>query len=200
MTTPSESQATPLRVFGIAGSLRAASFNRALLRAARDLAPSGMEIATFDRVAEIPLYNADVESRGDPDPVVALKAAIAEADGLLFVTPEYNYSVPGVLKNAVDWASRPPASTVLKGKPAAIMGASAGMGGTMRAQYHLRQMFVFTETIALLKPEIMVPSAQDKFDADGRLTDSRTRELVGKQLAAFRDWIIRLRQVPASQR
>jgi chromate reductase len=183
---------TTLRVLGIAGSLRAGSFNRALLRAAQELVPEGMEIQTFD-IAPIPLYNADVEAKGDPEPVAALKTAIREADALLFVTPEYNFGLPGVLKNAIDWASRPPAQTPLRGKPAAMMGATTGQGGTIRAQMQLRQAFVFTQTIALLQPEVLVTKAHEKFDKDGRLTDELTRGFVKKQLEALRDWTLRLR-------
>src|SRR5947207_14536285 len=118
-----------VRVCGIAGSLRKASYNRALLRAAVELAPEAVQITVFDRLRDVPLYDADVEAEGDPEPVVALKTAIRQADALLIATPEYNYGVPGVLKNAVDWASRPPGSSVLEGKPAALMGATPGHGG-----------------------------------------------------------------------
>jgi len=183
---------TALRVLGIAGSLRAGSFNRALLRAAQELAPEGMDIRAFD-IAPIPLYNGDVEAQGDPEPVAALKTAIREVDALLIVTPEYNYGVPGVLKNAIDWASRPPAKTPLRGKPAAIMGATIGQGGTIRAQLQLRQTFVFTQTLALLQPEVLVTKAHEKFDQEGRLTDEATRGFVRKQLEALRDWTLRLR-------
>jgi chromate reductase len=181
-----------LRVLGIAGSLRAGSFNRALLRAAQELAPEGMAIRAFD-IAEIPLYNGDVEARGDPEPVAALKTAIREADALLVVTPEYNFGVPGVLKNAIDWASRPPDKTPLRGKPAAIMGASPGATGTARAQLQLRQAFVFTQTLAVPGPEVLVARAHEKFDKDGRLTDEATRGYVRKLLEALRDWTLRLR-------
>ena len=186
-----ESSRAKLNVLGIAGSLRAGSFNRSLLRAAQELAPAGMEIAAFD-LAPIPLYNGDVEEKGDPDPVAALKAAIRQADALLFVTPEYNFGVPGVLKNAIDWASRPPRGSVLQGKPAAIMGATPGMGGTGRAQMALRQTFVFTQTYALLSPEVRVARAQEKFDASGRLTDEKTRQFVGQLLQALAEWTLRL--------
>src|SRR5205814_8833807 len=123
---------------GIAGSLRTGSYNRALLRAAQELAPAGLELLTFD-LAPIPLYDGDVEAQGDPEPVGALKTAIRDADALLIVTPEYNYGVPGVLKNAIDWASRPPGQSPLNGKPAALMGATPGMTGTARAQLQIRQ-------------------------------------------------------------
>ena len=180
-----------MRVLGIPGSLRAGSFNRSLLRAAQEAAPAGMEIEAFD-LASIPLYNGDVEARGDPEPVAAFKEKIRAADALLFVTPEYNYGVPGVLKNAVDWASRPPGRSVLNGKPAGIMGASQGAGGTARAQLQLRQAFVFTQTIAMLQPEVLVAKAQEKFDAEGRLTDETTRGFVHKFLEAFADWVKRV--------
>jgi chromate reductase, NAD(P)H dehydrogenase (quinone) len=176
-----------VRVLGIAGSLRKASFNRALLRAAEELKPKEMEITTFD-LAPIPSYNEDVEKQGDPAPVAALKEAIRAADALLFVSPEYNYGIPGVLKNAIDWASRPPGKSPLNGKPAAILGASQGMGGTMRMQLALRQTFLFTKTHVMLEPEVYVARAQDKFDAEGRLTDEKTREFVGKLLAALVPW------------
>ena len=182
-----------LRVLGIAGSLRAASFNRMLLKAAVELAPEGMEIAIFEGLGEIPLYNADVEAQGDPAPVARFKEAIRGSDGLLIATPEYNYSMPGVLKNAIDWASRPSSAALLK-KPAALMGTSPGGGGTIRAQMALRQSFVFTETPALLRPEVIVPGAKEKFDAEGRLTDQKTRDQVAKQLKAFAGWILRFRE------
>jgi chromate reductase, NAD(P)H dehydrogenase (quinone) len=179
-------------VCGIAGSLRRGSHNRALLHAARDLAPEGMEVRIFDRLAEIPLYNQDVEAEGDPEPVQALKRAIAEADALLIATPEYNHGVPGVLKNAIDWASRPPRETVLAGKPTAILGASPGITGTARAQSQLRQAFVFTDTPTLTQPEILVYRAHEKFDEQGRLTDGKTREFVGRLLHQLADWAHRL--------
>ena len=177
-----------LEVLGIAGSLRQGSYNRALLCAAVDLAPDGMRIEVWDRLREIPPYDADVEARGDPEPVADLKRAIASAGALLFVTPEYNYGVPGVLKNALDWASRPPGGSPLGGKPAAILGATPGQTGTARAQLALRQSFLFTNTPVLLRPEVLVNRATEKFDADGNLTDEKTREYVGKLLEALRDW------------
>jgi NAD(P)H-dependent FMN reductase len=125
-----------------------------------------------------------VEAEGDPEPVAALKAAIRQADALLIVTPEYNFGVPGVLKNAIDWASRPPRGSALQGKPAAIMGATPGMGGTGRAQMQLRQTFVFTQTHAVLSPEVLVARAGEKFDASGHLTDEPTRKFVAQLLPA----------------
>ena len=181
-----------LVVCGLAGSLRAGSYNRSLLRAAQELAPEAMEIRIFDRVGELPLYDADVEAEGDPEPVQALKQAIEEAGALLVATPEYNHGVPGVLKNAIDWASRPARASVLDGKPAAIFGASPGVTGTARAQAQLRQAFVFTNTPVLPQPEILVYRAGEKFDESGRLTDEKTREFVAKLLVALADWARRL--------
>lgn len=183
--------ARPLRVLGFAGSLRQASYNRALLRAARELAPEGMEIEIFD-IAGIPLYNEDVESAGTPAAVEEFRAAIRAADAILVAVPEYNHGVPGVLKNAIDWASRPPRQSALAGKPAALLGASPGQTGTARAQTQLRASFVFTDTPALPQPEVLVFRAHEKFDAEGRLTDEATRVWVGKLLEALRDWATRL--------
>jgi chromate reductase len=186
--------ASPVRILGFAGSLRAGSYNRALLRAAQEVAPAGMTIETYD-LAPIPLYNADVEARGFPEPVVAFKAAIGAADAILIATPEYNHGVPGVLKNAIDWASRPARESPLGGKPAAIMGASPGMIGSARAQVQLRQAFTFTNTPVMMLPEIIVGRAKEKFDAEGRLTDEVTRKFLGTYLEAFRVWIERFREV-----
>ncbi|HEY2388575.1 MAG TPA: NADPH-dependent FMN reductase [Candidatus Binatia bacterium] len=177
-----------LRVLGVPGSLRKGSHNRALLRAAIELAPAGMTIEIFEGVGALPLYDADVEAGGDPPAVVAWKSAIAAADALLIVTPEYNYGVPGVLKNAVDWASRPPGNCVLNRKPAALMGGSPGGAGTTRAQLALRQSFVFTDTRTMLQPEVLVSRVHEKIDADGRLTDEPTRKMIRKLLDAFADW------------
>jgi chromate reductase len=179
-------------VLGFAGSLRAGSLNRALLRAAQDVAPAGMTIDTFDLI-EVPLYNADVEAAGDPPGVTAFKDAIRRADAVLFVTPEYNHGVPGVMKNAVDWASRPPRGAPLNGKPVGIIGASPGQVGTARAQSQLRQAFEFTNSYVMPQPEILVFRASEKFDADGKLTDEKTRELLGKYLVALHAWILRVR-------
>ena len=187
-----------IRVLGVAGSLRAGSFNRSLLRSAVELVPAGMEISTFDGLREIPPYDADVESQGDPSPVTAWKRAISDSDAVLFVTPEYNYGIPGLLKNAFDWASRPAGKSPLNRKPAGIMGVSGGNSGTARAQLALRQSCVFTETYAMLRPEVLVPRGAEKFDAQGRLTDERTREAVRKFLAAFAVWIERFRGKPVS--
>ena len=182
-----EPRTSNMRVMGFAGSLRAGSFNRALLRAAFEAAPEDLTIHIFE-LNDIPLYNGDVEAAGDPQPVAAFKSAIRDADAMLIATPEYNHGVPGVLKNAIDWASRPPSASVLNGKPTAIIGASPGMTGSARAQTQLRQAFNFTNTPAMLQPEILVARAHEKFDAEGRLTDDVTRRFLGKFLAAFVNW------------
>jgi chromate reductase len=177
----------PIQVVGIAGSLRAQSYNRALLRAAQEVAPAEINLTTQD-LTRIPLYNADVEAQGDPQPVVALKSAVQRADALLLAVAEYNYGMSGVLKNAIDWLSRPPKRSVLEGKPAALMGASPSMTGTARAQLQLRQAFVFTQTYAMLHPEVLVAHADDKFDAQGRLTDEETRIRLRALLEALVLW------------
>ncbi|HKY60002.1 MAG TPA: NAD(P)H-dependent oxidoreductase [Gemmatimonadota bacterium] len=177
-----------LIVAAFAGSLRAASYNRALLRAAVESVPSGMTIEILD-ISGIPLYDADVEEAGVPEPVAAFKRAIGAADGLLIATPEYNHGVAGITKNAVDWASRPPRGSPLSGKPVGIMGASPGMTGTARGQSQLRQAFEFTNSYCMPQPEILVARAGEKFDADGRLTDGPTREHLARYLAAFAAWI-----------
>jgi chromate reductase len=158
------------------------------------VAPKGVKIEIFERLAEIPPYNDDVEAAGDPEPVVALKSAIRAADALLIASPEYNYGIPGVLKNALDWASRPPDASVLKNKPAAIMGATPGMTGTARAQLALRQAFLFTKTYAILQPEVLVARAHEKIDPEGRLKDDATRSFIRELLESLVDWTFQLRQ------
>ena len=180
-----------LNILGIVGSLRQQSFNLGLLQAAQELAPSGVRIE-IARLHELPLYNADDD--GNPHAaVVAFKQKIVAADALLFATPEYNYSIPGVLKNAIDQASRPPGQGVWGGKPAAIMGASPGPFGTARSQYELRKVLGAVDMLLMNSPEVLVTLAQDKFDAQGRLTDERTRAHVAKTVQALADWTLRLR-------
>lgn len=179
----------PLHILGICGSLRTHSVNRGLLRAAIELKPEGMSIDTFDDLAHIPPYNADHDGEHLHESVVALKDAIRRADGVLFVTPEYNYSVPGQLKNAIDWASRGGMHSPLRGKPCAIMGTAPGISGTMRMQHHLRQILVFTDSPVLAQPEVILPKSAERFDANQNLTDASTRELVAKQLVAFSGWV-----------
>jgi chromate reductase len=182
-----------IRLLGIAGSLRQGSFNRALLRAVKEVLPTHAELDIYEGLKDIPPYDGDVEAAGAPPSVIALKEAIAAADGLVIATPEYNYSIPGVLKNAIDWASRPPAQTPLRDKPAGIIGASQGPSGTMRAQYHLRQVFVFMNVHAMGQPEVFVGSAKSKFEADGRLHDTATREHLAKWAEAYVAWVLKMR-------
>jgi chromate reductase, NAD(P)H dehydrogenase (quinone) len=181
-----------IRILGIAGSLRAASFNRALLRASKELAPDPLRIEVFD-LLPIPLYNGDVEAQGDPPAVTAFKQAIVQADGVLMATPEYNHDVPGVMKNAVDWASRPPRGAALSGKPVGIIGASPGMTGRARGQSQLRQAFEFTNSYCMPQPEILVFRAHEKFDAQGKLTDEKTAEFLRAYLTAFGEWVRRFK-------
>jgi chromate reductase len=180
-----------LKILGIAGSLRRGSFNAAALRAAQELAPAGTTIDIF-HIAPIPLYDEDVKVQGFPPVVTDLRARIKAADGLLLATPEYNYSTSGVLKNAIDWASRPPEQP-FDGKPIALMGASGGALGTARAQYHLRQMFIFLNAHVLNRPEVMIGGATSKFNAEGKLTDQATRDFLGTMLTSFKAWIEKLR-------
>lgn len=176
-----------LRVLGIVGSLRAASYNGWLLHAATELAPPELTITTH-ALAAIPPYNQDVETLGDPTPVAVLRAALRDAGAVLIASPEYNYGVPGVLKNAIDWISRPPDKAPLRRKPVAIMGAGRGGSGTMRMQLQLRQTLQSLEAYAMPKPEVAVPFCVDKFDATGRLTDEKTREHLRGFLVAFAEW------------
>ena len=180
----------PMRVAGISGSLRAGSYNSAALKAAIALAPEGMTIEPAE-IGDLPHYNDDVRLAGYPAPVQRFRDQLAAADAILFVTPEYNYSIPGVLKNAIDWASRPP-SQPFDNKPVAIMGASGGVLGTARAQYQLRQMLVFLNAFPLNKPEVMIGQAASKFDENGRLTDEPTAGFIRQLLEALRDWRSRL--------
>lgn len=182
---------TPITVLGICGSLRRHSYNMAALRAARELAPEGITVLIAD-LSTIPPYNDDIREReGFPASVEHLRNQVRAADALLFATPEYNYSIPGVLKNAIDWVSRPP-DQPFAGKPAAIMGASPGTLGTARAQYHLRQVGVFLDLHFLNKPEVMIGGAADRFDQDGRLKDEKTADLIRKQMDNLHRWTTRL--------
>ncbi|HEU4434863.1 MAG TPA: NAD(P)H-dependent oxidoreductase [Pyrinomonadaceae bacterium] len=180
----------PIVILGIAGSLRKESYNRLLLRAAQELSPEGARIETFE-IDGMPAFNQDEEA--DPHPrVVELKQRVRAADAILFVTPEYNYSIPGVLKNAIDCASRPYGDSAWSGKPVAVMGASIGAIGTARAQYHLRQAFVFLNMFPVNQPEVMVGNAQKRFDQEGKLTDETTKQLVQQLLAELVNWTKRL--------
>ena len=180
-----------LTILGIAGSLRKESYNRRLLRAAQELVPEGVTIETFDELDQIPLFNQDHEQNPAPK-VVELKQRIRDADAILIVTPEYNYSVPGVLKNAIDAASRPYGDSAWNGKPVAIMGASVGALGTARAQYHLRQMFVFLNMYAVNQPEVMLANAHQHFDEHGKLTDETAKKLIRQLLQELVNWTRKL--------
>ena len=173
-----------VRILGIPGSLRSASYNKALLRTAQELAVPGVEIATFD-LHEIPLYDADVEAEGDPAPVAALKESIREADALLIASPEYNRGTPGVLKNAIDWASRPPLASPLAHKPVAVMGATTGMSGTKNAQEQLRQALAFPGAFVVEGGELRVPEAFLKIDQREGAYDRQTRAAVKALLQAL---------------
>lgn len=177
---------TKLKVLGIPGSLRKGSYNLAALRAAQKLVPPDMELEIFD-LNGIPPFSEDDE-KNPPARVVELKRKIRDAGVILFSTPEYNYSIPGVLKNAIDWASRPYGDNAWSGKPVALMGASTGMLGSARAQYHLRQVFVFLNVYALNQPEVLIANAAQKFDAEGNLTDEKTKEIIKRLLNALVPW------------
>jgi len=177
---------TPLTILGIAGSLRKTSYNRAALRAAQELVPPGVRLEIFD-LEGIPPFNQDEEGP-PPERVGQFKQRIRAADAILMVTPEYNYSIPGVLKNAIDWASRPYGDNSWEGKPVAIMGASMGALGTARAQYHLRQVFVFLNMYPLNRPEVMISNAAQRFDEKGNLKDEETKSHIQKLLQALVAW------------
>ena len=176
----------PIKILGIAGSLRQASYNRAALRAAQRLVPDDATIDILD-LDGIPGFNQDLENQ-PPAKVVELKARVRAADAILFVTPEYNYSVPGVLKNAIDWVSRPFGDNAWDGKPVAVMGASIGAQGTARAQYHLRQTFVFLNMYPVNRPEVMISNAAQRFDQSGELIDQKSREKISELLQTLVAW------------
>lgn len=181
---------TPLRVVALAGSLRQASFNRSLLRAAQELAPSSLAIEIHD-LADIPVFNEDVERQGNPPAVTALQEAVRAADGVLIASPEYNNGIPGGLKNVIDWLSR--SKNPLKGKPTAICGASPGPVGTALAQAQLRQVLANTDTPVMPQPRVVIGTAHERFDAEGRLVHEQTRQFLTLFLESFARWIERLR-------
>lgn len=172
------------RILGFAGSLRSGSYNRALLRAAAEEALEGMSIEIFD-LANIPLYNQDVEDQGDPEPVAEFKEAISRCDGVLISTPEYQHGMSGVLKNALDWASRPAGRSVMKGKPVAIMGASPSPIGTARSHLQLRHTLNYLQADMVFRPEVLVAQAREKFDEEGRFTDEPGRRSMAELLEAL---------------
>jgi chromate reductase len=180
----------PIRILGIAGSLRRESYNRAALRAAAQLVPRDASLDIFE-LDGIPGFNQDDE-KNPPAKILELKNRIRKADAILIVTPEYNYSVPGVLKDAIDWVSRPYGDNAWTGKPVAIMGASIGTIGTARAQYHLRQMFVFLNMFPINQPEVMIGNAAERFDGEGNLTDETTKDHIRRLLQSLVEWTRRL--------
>jgi chromate reductase len=181
-------------ILAFAGSLRKASYNKALVRAAVELAPENVSIEVFD-LEGIPPFNQDLENT-PTQRVKEFKEKIRNADALLIATPEYNYSIPGVLKNALDWASRPFQENALKGKPVAIMSASTGRFGGARAQYHLRQTFIMTNIHAFNQPEVMLASAAENVDANGRLTNEQTKVLIRQLIEALVTWTNTLKRKP----
>jgi chromate reductase len=182
-----------ISILGFAGSLRKGSYNKSLLRAAQEMVPEDATLEVFD-LEGIPPFNQDLENQ-PPEKVKEFKVKIRASDAILIATPEYNYSIPGVLKNAIDNASRPYGDNAFNGKPAAIMGASIGILGTARAQYHLRQSMVFLNMYPLNQPEVMVPLAQEKIDQNGRLTDQKTRGKIKELLEALVSWTKILKKV-----
>lgn len=180
-----------MNLLGIAGSLRAGSFNASLIRAAGTVAPESASVALFDRLREIPPYNDDEREEAIPEVVTALAAQIRAAAGLLIATPEYNYGVSGVLKNAIDWLSRTP-DQPFKNKPIGVMGAAMGGLGTARAQYDLRRSFIFLDGLVMNRPEIFVGAAHTKFDDDGILTDAPTRDILTDYMKNFAAWVERV--------
>ena len=193
MTSSQQTSGSLLKVLGISGSLRRASFNSGLLRAAQDVAPAGMEVSIFD-LKDIPFYNGDVEADGDPAPVIALKSAVRDADAVLFATPEYNWGTSGALKNAIDWASRDREEGSLMGKPATIIGAG-GRAGTARAQMQIHETLAETGAVVMVKPGVQIQAfAPETFDSEGNLIDKETRELLRRHLEELSRWILQLVQ------
>lgn len=180
-----------LKILGISGSLRDGSYNTAALHAAGELLPENAQLEIFD-ISGFPPFDQD-EDTEPPQKVKELKAAVRRADAILFSSPEYNYSVPGHLKNAIDWASRPYGDNAWEGKPALIMGASIGIIGTARMQYHLRQIMVFLDMHPINRPEVMISNAAEKFDENGKLTDESTRKHIAKAVEALVQWTLRLK-------
>lgn len=179
-----------IKILGIAGSLRRGSYNRAALNAAVSLAPAGSKVEAAE-IGNLPLYNFDLE-QNLPAPVIELKNQIRRADAILFVTPEYNFSLPGVLKNAIDWASRPYTDNVWRDKPVAVMGASTGIMGSVRAQSHLRDIFVYLNMHPVNLPQVLIGNAAEKFDTQGNLTDEHSRQKISELLTALINWTNRL--------
>jgi chromate reductase len=168
-------------ILGICGSTRKASLNHSLLRTIADVLPADAKLELYEGLDQLPIFNSD---QGEPVGVLALKGKIAAADGVIFAVPEYNYSIPGGLKNALDWVSRPPATSPMRGKPIGLVGAATGMSGTIRAQGHMRQILLYSDSPVMNQPEVLIPRAHERF-VDGKLTDQSTRELLARFATAF---------------
>lgn len=181
----------PLTILAISGSLRSGSYNTAALRAAQEVAPEGVSI-DIASIAGLPLYDADVQAVGFPPEAAGLGERVRSADAVLFAAPEYNYSMSGVLKNAIDWLSRLPEQP-FAGKPVGMIGASMSLLGAVRAQYHLRQTLVFLDALPINKPEVFIAQAHQKFDAEGRLTDDAVRGFIRGHVEALAAWTRRLK-------
>ena len=175
-------ESSALSLLGISGSTRRASLNRALLQTIAEVLPADAKLTLWDGLDTLPIFNSDLP---EPAAVIQLKATIGAADGVVFAVPEYNYSIPGGLKNALDWVSRPPATSPMRGRPVGLCGAATGMSGTIRAQNHLRQMLVYSDTPVMNQPEVLIPRAHERFDPAGKLTDESTRQLLGRFATAF---------------
>jgi len=181
----------PMKILGIPGSLRKLSFNKAALKVAVEVAPKNVDIEIFERLGEFPLFNQDEENH--PPPIVLeFKDKIRQADAILFSSPEYNYSIPGVLKNAIDWASRPYGDSAWEGKPVGIMSAAGGNIGGARGQYHLRQVFVFLDMHPLNRPEVIISKVHDKVDMNNKIVDSHTREKIAELINELVRWTLEL--------
>ena len=186
-----EEERQPIRILGISGSLRKGSFNSGMLRAAQEIVPEWVDFQIFD-IRDIPFYDGDLEAEGDPASVVALKAAIQHSEAVIFATPEYNWGTSGVLKNAIDWASRDRSEGSLMGKAATIIGAG-GRAGTARAQMQLHETLAETGALVMMKPGLQVMAFGDQqFDGDGNLIGETTRELLGKHLDALIKWTVQI--------
>lgn len=183
------SNSQPLKILGISGSLRKASYNTALLRVAQEVAPEGTEITLFN-IGDLPLYNGDLEAGGFPDTVTALHDAVSGSDGIIFASPEYNHSFSGPIKNAIDWASRSKQERSLPDMPVTMIGAGGGAGAA-RAQTHLENVLNETRSLVMIKPGVLVANPWDKFDSDGKLQDDMTREVLKGHLEAFKAWVLR---------
>jgi len=180
-----------MQILGISGSLRKASYNTAILRACAELMPSGMTL-TIAEIGDLPLFNQDVFDAGLPASVQRVRNAITAADGLLIASPEYNFSVTPALKNAIDWASRPP-NPCFTNKPIALFSASGGPLGGARVQYDLRRILGQLWGHVLPRPEVFIGSVQTKVDAQGKLTDETTKKFLTELLAGFKDWVVRMK-------